>query len=79
MPNEKTLFIMDFFYEHLKFTPNEVLVINETDAISIDNFMNQSEIYKIYDLALEEGPLGDFAPRGLKKFAQSVFKDKISN
>ena len=41
--------------------------------------MNQSEIYKTYDLALEEGPLGDFAPHGLKQFAQSIFKDKISN
>ena len=56
-----------------------MLVINETDAISIDNFMNQSEIYKTYDLVLEEGPLGDFAPHGLKQFAQSIFKDKISN
>lgn len=40
MPNEKTLYIIDFFYEHLKFTADELLVINETDAISIDNFMN---------------------------------------
>jgi hypothetical protein len=41
--------------------------------------MNQSEIYKTYDYALEEGPLGEFAPRGLKQFAQAIFKDKISN
>ena len=30
-------------------------------------------------MALEEGPLGEFAPRGLKQFAQSIFKEKISN
>ena len=79
IPNEKTLYIIDFFYEHLKFTADELLVINETEAVSVDNFMNQSEIYKTYDIALEEGPLGEFAPRGLKKFAQDIFKDKISN
>jgi hypothetical protein len=40
MPNEKTLYMIDFFFEHLKFTSDELLVINETDAVSIDNFMN---------------------------------------
>jgi hypothetical protein len=49
IPNEKTLFLMDFFFEHLMFTADELLIINETDAVSIDNFMNQSEIYKTYD------------------------------
>lgn len=78
-PNEKTLFLMDFFFEQLKFTADELLIINETDAINIDNFMNQSDIYKTYDYALEEGPLGKFAPRGLKQFAQALFKDKVSN
>jgi hypothetical protein len=71
--------LINFFFEHLKFRADELLIINETDAISIDNFMNQSEIYKTYDYALEEGPLGEFAPRGLKQFAQAIFKDKISN
>jgi hypothetical protein len=40
IPNEKTLYIIDFFYEHPKFTADELLVINETEAVSIDNFMN---------------------------------------
>ena len=40
MPNEKTLYLIDFFFEHLKFKSDELLVINEADAVSIDNFMN---------------------------------------
>lgn len=52
-PKEKTKLLINFFKERMDFTDKEILMITESDAIEIENIMNQSKIFKKFNKSSE--------------------------
>ena len=62
---ERTKLLLEFFKEHLMFKDNEILYCTESEVLHIEQWINQSRIFKMF--------IPEVTSTKLKKFAEEIF------